>query len=107
MSLINVDLVKEPEVAAMLADAQPGDCIYGCFRLKTKDDQTATLRIDGMAKSKDELPEHDDEDDDANPNDVEDDTKPEGGEEMGGKKAGSMGQRIAAKVASGDTTEFM
>lgn len=77
-SVVTIPLDKNPEVADLLTDMQPGDRVYACFTIKSKDDQTANLRISEMARTKDELPDASEYDEDAEdmdhdePNDDED-----------------------------------
>ncbi len=86
MSVITIDLLKNPDVAALAADKQPGDKVYGCFTVKSRDDQTLELRIAEMAGSKDELPDASETDDEAEADDnpteekAEPDQSPEGAE---------------------------
>ena len=55
MTTIQVPLDKNPDVAALVADLEPGDSVCGCFTIKSKDAQTLELRIEEMAKTPDEL----------------------------------------------------
>ena len=63
-AVITIPLEKNDEIAALVADMQPADRIYGCFTIKAKDDQSLVLRIEEMADSKDDLPDKDRSDDD-------------------------------------------
>ncbi len=46
MQIVAVDLKKNPEVADLLVDKQPGDRVYACFTIRDKDENTANLRIE-------------------------------------------------------------
>lgn len=63
-SVIPIDLTKNPDVAALVADKEPGSEVYGCFTIKSRDDQTLELRIKGMAATCDELKDLEDDDED-------------------------------------------
>lgn len=78
-TVITVPLDKEPDVAALTADMQPGDKVFGCFTIKARDSQTLTLRLQEMADSPDDLPDTTDEDeaDDEDGDDTESETKQE------------------------------
>lgn len=64
-SVVVIPLDKNPEVSDLALDLQPGQKIYGCFSVKSKDDQTLSLRIEHFARSKDDLPEPDEYDDES------------------------------------------
>lgn len=46
MTTVTVDLTKNPELAALVADKQPGDWIALKASVKARDDQTLTLRLE-------------------------------------------------------------
>lgn len=104
MSTISIDLNKNPDVAALLADKEAGAKVYGCFTIKSMDDQTAVLRIAEMTGTKDELPdasmETEDEEstDDENEDMIEDSGQsPEGAEE---EKPESPVRKLARRMES-------
>lgn len=109
MTTIQIALDKEPDIAALVADLEPGDCVYGCFTIKDKSEQTLTLRIKEMAESASELsepdePDNEDETDEADEPDEasEPDKSPEGAEAEAKptEKPGSLGRKLAAKMMS-------
>lgn len=115
MTTIQIPLDRNADVAALLADKQPGDKVYACFSLKSMDPQTATLRIEEFADTADELSKPDDAaeedgetDDSAEEEKAETDQSPEGkeAEPYTGKKPGSMGREMAAKLMSGGDSSF-
>lgn len=65
-TVITIPLEKNKDIAALVADKQPGDYLYGCFTIKANDPQTLTVRIEEMTDKKDDLPDHDNEGDDEN-----------------------------------------
>lgn len=71
MTTIQVPLDKNPDVAALVADMQPGARVCGCFTIKSKDAQTLELRIEQMADSPSELKMEDDEEEDGETKDGE------------------------------------
>lgn len=56
-TVVTIPLDKNPEVSDLVQDMQPGDRVYGCFTIKSKDEQSLELRISEMAESRDELPD--------------------------------------------------
>lgn len=111
MTTIQIPLDKNPDVAALIADKQPGDKIYGCFTIKAQDAQTATLRIEEMTDDPAQLPKPDEYDEEAGEGDDsageekgEADQSPEGAEAEAKptKAPGSMGRELAAKMMGGD-----
>lgn len=46
MQTITLDLKKEPDIAALVADMQPGDPVTLHTTVKAKDDQTLTLTLE-------------------------------------------------------------
>ena len=106
MSLVVIDLTKNPEIASLLSDAEPGKKIYGCFTLKSRDDQTAQLRISEMTDDPDELPKpdeyHDEDEGDMEMSDEEAD----GGDDTATKtptkepQAKTPGKALAEKLSA-------
>lgn len=101
MPLITVDLTKSPEIAELVSDMSPGAKVYGCFTVKSRDDQTLTLRIAEMTDKKADLPEPDaysDDDEDG------DEAKEEGidtnSEETTEKAAKKPGASLAKKLTA-------
>ena len=70
-TVITIPLEKNKEIAALVADKQPADRLYGCFTIKAKDDQSLVLRVEELTDSKDELPDPDKYDDEGEKEDVE------------------------------------
>lgn len=109
MTTITIPLDKNPEVAQLLSDKEMGDCIYGCFTVKSVDGQTAVLRIKDMADSPDDLApadnpaEEDAETDDGPAEEKMEKQSPEGAEEEMPKpsKAGKTGADFAAMLSGG------
>lgn len=56
-AVITIPIEKNKELAALVADKQPGEKLYGCFSIKSKDDQSLVLRIEEMTDSKEDLPD--------------------------------------------------
>lgn len=99
--IVTIDLPKNPEVAALVADMEPSKRVFACFTIKDKDDQTLTLRLSEMAASPDELPkadeyaEEDDEEDDGTDEETSEKEKPEP------KPEKTMGERMVEKMSGG------
>lgn len=118
MSVVQIPKDKNPDVAALLGDKDPGTRVYACFTIKSQDPQTAQLRIEEFADSPEDLSKPDDEydeDEDADHEKSESDEEekaehqsPEGkeadAEPFTGKAKGSMGRELAAKMMSGDSS---
>lgn len=103
MQTITIDLTKDPEVAALLADKEPGAKVYACFSLKSRDEQTAVLRIKEMADTAAELPKADEyEDDEEAEEEIADEDADEVSEPPPSDTAKSRGARMASAMASGD-----
>lgn len=99
MTVIDIDLTKNPDLAALVADKEPGDWIELRASIKAKDDQTLSLRLeecDDCEKSKDEG----DEEDSA---DTADETDSEDAPE---KAAEKPGKSLAAKLAPESTPGY-
>lgn len=101
MQVVAIDLTKDPEIAALLADKEPGAKVYACFTVKSRDEQTAHLRLAEITDDVSELSkpgEGDDseETDGAEPDDGEGDATPEPA-----AAASSAGQRMAAMMSGG------
>lgn len=58
--VVPIDLKKNPDVAALVADMEPGDKVYACFTIKSKDDQTLFIRLSEMSDTCGELEKSDD-----------------------------------------------
>lgn len=56
MQIIPLDLKKNPEVADLLVDMQPGERVYACLTIKDKDSDKANLRIEEIVATPSELP---------------------------------------------------
>jgi hypothetical protein len=56
-SVITVSLDKNPELRDLVEDLQPGAKVYSCLSLRYKDDQSVQLRIEEVARTRDELPD--------------------------------------------------
>lgn len=110
MTTITIPLDKNADVAALLADKQPGDKVYGCFSLKDMTDQTATLRIEEMTDDPDELSKPGDSSDDGDETDDEGtpEKSPEGAEAEPKPAAepGSMGRKLAARMNSAGDSSY-
>lgn len=113
MTTVQIPLDKEPDVAAVVADMQPGDKVYGCFTIKDNNPQTLTLRISEFSDNPDDLSKPSDADEeDSETDDNPDEEKSEGqadqspeGKEAETKQAkvpGSMGRTLAAKMMNSD-----
>lgn len=66
-TVVIIPLDHNKDVAALVADKQPGDKLYACGTIKALDEQTLTLRIEEVTDTKAELPDKEDydkEDDD-------------------------------------------
>ena len=105
MTTVQIDLAKNPDVAALVSGKEPGDKVFACFTIKSQDTQTLTLRIEDLPKAED----YDEEDEDGGDEDAsEPKQSPEGkeaeAEPVTGKKAGGYGRELAAKMMSGDSS---
>jgi hypothetical protein len=72
--VITIPLEKNDEIAALVADMQPGQKIYGCFSIKSKDAQTLNLRIEEITDNKEDLPDKSDYDEDEDEEGDDDDS---------------------------------
>lgn len=90
MTTITIDLTKNPELAALVADKQPGDWIELRASIKAKDDQTLTARLETCDDC--EKPETDDDD--------ESDEPEETATEQTDKVAEKPGKSLAQKLTS-------
>jgi hypothetical protein len=99
MEVITIDLVKNPDVAALVADLQPSQKIYGCFTIKDKDDQTLSIRIEEMAASKDELSSEDEAEDEEMEEEEEDEMEDGEEEEVPQSPEGAEEEPPSRKLA--------
>jgi hypothetical protein len=91
MTTITIDLTKNPELAALVADKQPGDWIELRASIKAKDDQTLTARLETCDDC--DKPETDD--------DAKESDKPEEtANEQTDKAAENPGKSLAQKLTS-------
>ena len=113
MTTVQIDLAKNPDVAALVADKEPGDKVFACFSIKSQDTQTLDLRIEEFADSPDDLDKTEDAEEGETEDNEEDDAKeadksPEGkeaeAEPYTGAKSGGYGRALAAKMMSGDSS---
>lgn len=72
-AVITIPIENNDELAALVADKQPADKLYGCFTIKSKDDQTLVLRIEEMTDNKEDLPDKDYEEEDGDEKDEDED----------------------------------
>lgn len=65
-TVISIDLTKNPELAALVADKQPGDWITLDASIKSADEQTLMARLERCEECEKpaDADEYDDEDDD-------------------------------------------
>jgi len=61
-TVVIIPLENNKDVAALVADKQPGDKLYSCGTIKALDEQTLTLRIEEVTDNKAELPDKEDYD---------------------------------------------
>lgn len=90
MTTVTIPLDKNPELAALVADKQPGDWLTLKASVKAKDDQTLTVRLeecDDCEKPKVDGAEDDDGDEAPEPEAVE-------------KVAEKPGKSLAAKLTA-------
>jgi len=59
-TVVIIPLENNKDVAALVADKQPGDKLYACGTIKANDDQTLTFRIEEVTDNKAELPDKED-----------------------------------------------
>jgi hypothetical protein len=113
MTVIQIPLDKNPDVAALAADKNPGDRIYFCTTIKSNDPQTLAVRIEEATDDPADLPKPDaydeedgETDDSAEEEKGEADQSPEGkeAEAKPAEQPGSMGRKLAAKLMSGDSS---
>lgn len=65
MSAVNIiPLTDNKDVAALVADKQPGDRLYFCASIKALDAQTLTYRIEEVTDNIEDLPKPGESDDD-------------------------------------------
>ncbi len=84
MQIVPVDLKKNPAVADLLVDMQPGDRVYACFTIKDKDANNANLRIEEIVATPEELPKPDEAYDDEEDGAIKKGADGEGGAEAEG-----------------------
>jgi len=58
-TVVIIPLDHNKDVAALVADKQPGEKIYACGTIKALDEQTLTLRIEEVTDNKEDLPDKD------------------------------------------------
>lgn len=58
-TVITIPLSDNEELAALVADKQPGAKLYACGTIKALDEQTLTLRVEEVTDKKDDLPDPD------------------------------------------------
>lgn len=92
MTTVTIDLTKNPELAALVADKQPGDWIELRASIKAKDDQTLTARLETCDDC--EKPMKDGEEDE------EDDDEVAPAPEATEKVADKPGKTLAAKLTA-------
>lgn len=68
-TVITIPLSDNEELAALVADKQPGDKLYACGTIKALDEQTLTLRVEEVTDKKDDLPDADSDEDDGDEDD--------------------------------------
>ena len=56
-TVLTIPLEKNKELSALVADMQPADRLYGCFTIKSKDDQSLVVRVEEMTDNKEDLPD--------------------------------------------------
>lgn len=56
-AVITIPLEKNDEIAALVADMQPGQKLYACGSIKSKDGQSLVLRIEEVTDNKEDLPD--------------------------------------------------
>lgn len=98
-TVVSIPLDKNPEVSDLVQDMQPGDRVYGCFTIKSKDEQSLELRISEMAGSKDELPDGKERDEDDDSGEVNEGDKGTTDEEDG--DGSDDDERMNAEYADG------
>lgn len=112
MTTLQIPLDKNPDVAALVADMQPGDKIYACLTIQSQDAQTLTARLKEVTDDPDDLPkpaeysdgENMDEDGDDDEGAPEKSPEGEEAEPKPAEKPGSLGRKLAAKMMSGDSS---
>ena len=63
-TVVIIPLDNNKDVAALVADMQPGQKLYTCGTIKALDDQTLTLRITEVTDKREDLPKYDDKEED-------------------------------------------
>lgn len=101
MQTITIPLDKNPTVADLVADKEPGEKIYGRFSIKAVDQQTLTLTTEQMSDSKDDLDSGESEGEDDSEDEVGEDEEPVPTEVP--KKKESMGAKMAARLMETDS----
>lgn len=61
-TVITIPLEKNKEIAALVADKEPGARLYLCGSIKSRDDQSLIFRIEEMTDNKEDLPDKKDYD---------------------------------------------
>lgn len=62
-TVVIIPLDNNKDVAAMVADMQPGQKLYACGTIKALDDQTLTLRITEVTDKREDLPKYGEDED--------------------------------------------
>lgn len=86
--IVPIDLKKNPEIADLLADMQPGKRVYACLTIRDKNDQLANLRLEEVVERAEDLPGPDEKSGDYE----EEESTPEKPTEEGGAEAGGAGR---------------
>lgn len=90
-------------MAALLADLEPGARVFACFTVKSKDEQTAMLRLSEMAATRDELPAKDEYSEDEDEEEDEEESTPEKNNPPMPKEK-SQAERMVEHMGGGDST---
>lgn len=73
-TVITIPLEKNKEIAALVADKEPGARLYLCGSVKSRDDQSLIFRIEEMTDNKEDLPDKKDYDGDEEDDSIEEES---------------------------------
>lgn len=98
--IVPIDLKKNPEIADLLTDMQPGQRVYACLTIRDKNDQLANLRLEEVTERAEDLPGPDEKSGDYEEEDGVDKPTEEAGAEAEGAGREQTNGSAAAPVDS-------
>lgn len=103
MQIVPIDLKKNPAVADLLVDMQPGQRVYACLTIKDKDTDKANLRIEEIVATPGELPGPDDKYEDEEDDGVVKSAEEGGAEAEGADREQTNGSSAAPIDSAGQS----